>query len=90
MSYMFMNKTMAGRFDLLFGQYGSLLDHADIRKKMFERLDNPAEKAGDTSFHPEEVKHILSALECLAGNPEAQATLMSALAFAQMKNDCAG
>ena len=87
---MWMNSEMAKRFDPLFPESGGLIYLAEVRKRWARQLENTSEKAGDTSFHPAEVDHINKVLRLLGDDEEAKATIMRKLAFAQMKNDCAG
>jgi hypothetical protein len=88
---LFMNKAMARRFDPVFPEAGGLEYMAEVRKNFITKLGTAAkERCGDTSFHPKEAEHVRKALVLLGDDEEAKATLMSWLAFGQMKNDVAG
>ncbi len=90
MSIWWMCPDMARRFDPLFPEMGGLEHLADVRRKFLDRLGKREGTGNNTFFHPEEVEHVRKALRLLGDDEEAKATLMSKLAFAQMKNDCAG
>lgn len=83
-------RNMARRFDPLFPEMGGLEHLADIHCKFLDRLGPRKDTENNTFFRPEEVEHVRKALRLLGDDEEAKATLMSVLAFAQMKNDCAG
>ena len=90
MSRWWMNKQMAERFDPWFPESGGLEHLGEVRERMMAKLPNQSEKVGRTFFHPIEIVHIRKALRLLEEDEEAKATIMSRIAFAQMKNDCAG
>ena len=90
MSIWWMDKRMAERFDPWFPESGGLEHLAEVRERMLAKLPKQSENVGETFFHPIEIVHIRKALRLLEGDEEAKATIMNKIAFAQMKNDCAG
>jgi hypothetical protein len=81
---------MQERFDPLFPEAGGMAHLADIRGKWASGLPDRMQRAPRTFFHPDEIGHIRKALAGLGDDGVAKATLMSYLAFAQMKSDVAG
>jgi hypothetical protein len=81
---------MAERFDPLFPEAGGMKHLAEVRGKWASGLADKTQRAPRTFFHPDEIPHIRKALAGLGDDEVAKATLMSYLAFAQMKSDVAG
>ncbi len=82
-----MGTGMARRFDPLFPEMGGLQRLGALCR---DRSPQETKTVGDTFFRPDEVEHIKKVLCLLGDDDEAKATIMSIIAFAQMKNDVAG
>lgn len=87
---MYMNKSMAERLDPVLPAAGGLMRLQEVRMDFARKLKNPEERCSRTFLHPQEAAHLNKAFELLGDDEEAKASLMSYIAFAQMKNDCAG
>lgn len=81
---------MAARFDPLFPQAGGMVHLDQVRQEFVTGLANKSERAPRTMFHPAEIAHLQKAFAGLGDDEVAKSTLMSYLAFAQMKSDVAG
>lgn len=89
MAWDYMRGDMARRFDAIFPESGGLEHLAQVRTKFAKKLGDTSQRAGSTFFHPQEVEHVRKVLTLLGDDEEAKATIMSVMAFAQMKNDVA-
>jgi len=85
-----MSRDMAERLDPLFPNAGGLEHLKEVRLRWGTSLSDSSQRAGNTMFHPEEVEHLNKALDALQDDEVARSTLLSILAFAQMKSDVAG
>jgi hypothetical protein len=84
-----MRGDMARRMDAVFPDAGGLEHLAQVRRAFLEKISDLKARAGETSLLPQEAEHIRKILLLLGDDKEAKATLMSWIAFGQMKNDVA-
>ena len=84
-----MDDKKAKRFEPVFPKSGGLIHLYDVREKLHDRLIKNQKKF-DIDFHQIVVDHINKILQLLEDYEEVKLTHMSKLAFAHMKNDCAG
>lgn len=85
-----MNAEMAHRFDTVLPEAGGLLHLAEVRQNLSRGLEDPKARSGRTFLHPTEREHLAKVFTLLDDDEEAKSTIMSIVAFAQMKNDVAG
>lgn len=86
-----MNEAMARRLDPALPAAGGLMHLREVKKnlKLFSG-ENGESRVPDTFLHPVEAEHLNKAFTLLGDDLAAKSTLMTFIAFAQMKNDCAG
>ena len=85
------NKELLARMDLAFPNAGGFEHLEKVREEWIERIpQGMPDPSPQTNFHPAEMEQFNRIFDLLKDDEPARATLASWLAFAQLKNDCAG